>query len=97
MDTALRVFHMFHMFHRASTLSARASILPAALPPKPFGDCMPNPAESTRSATTDAVLSCLECSRSWVDLSERWRLYVTAATPAELLLYCPLCAHREFD
>jgi hypothetical protein len=42
---------------------------------------------------------CLECGRSWLDDSERWRLYVTAADPdpAELLLYCAACASREFD
>lgn len=58
---------------------------------------MANPAESTPSATTNELLSCLECSRSWVDAPERWRLYVTTDTPAQLLLYCPSCAHREFD
>jgi len=91
------VFPTIHIFHRQSTVSAPSSILPSALLPKPFGDRMPNPSESTSSMMTDEVLSCLECSRSWVDVPERWRLYVTADTPPQLLLYCPHCARREFD
>jgi hypothetical protein len=40
---------------------------------------------------------CLECGRTWLDEAERWRLYVTVAEPAELLMYCAACAAREFD
>jgi hypothetical protein len=43
------------------------------------------------------TLTCLECGRTWQDAFERWRLYVTAAEPTELLLYCAHCASREFD
>jgi hypothetical protein len=49
------------------------------------------------STTQPDTLTCLECHRSWLDGFERWRLYVTAADPAELLLYCSICASREFD
>jgi len=53
----------------------------------------PEPTSTTHLDT----LSCLECGRSWLDGSERWRLYLTAADPAEPLLYCTVCAAREFD
>ena len=52
--------------------------------------------EPTRTIHSD-TLTCLECGRSWLDVFERGRLYVTAADPAELLLYCAGCASREFD
>jgi len=53
----------------------------------------PDPTSTTRADT----LTCLECRRAWRDGAERWRLYVTAGEPVELLLYCFLCASREFD
>ena len=53
----------------------------------------PDPGRTTYPDT----LTCLECGRSWLENAERWRLYVTAAEPAELLLYCAGCASREFD
>jgi hypothetical protein len=40
---------------------------------------------------------CLECKRLWVDLSERWRVYLSCENPPETLTYCPDCARREFD
>jgi len=42
-------------------------------------------------------VSCLECGRSWVEPSERWRIYLSGDTPPESLTYCPDCARREFD
>jgi hypothetical protein len=53
----------------------------------------PEPTKTTHPDT----LTCLECGQSWLHESERWRLYVTMAEPAELLLYCAGCASREFD
>jgi hypothetical protein len=44
------------------------------------------------------LLACQECRTSWVDSSERWRMYVMPDEPdAPTLLYCPTCAGREFD
>ena len=40
--------------------------------------------------------ACQECSRNWTDPYERWRLYVLPEEPAETLIYCPVCALREF-
>jgi hypothetical protein len=42
-------------------------------------------------------LRCLECGRSWVELSERWRTYLDCEDPPQPLTYCPDCARREFD
>ncbi len=42
-------------------------------------------------------LECIECGIVWWDPAERWRLYTTDDEPAELGLFCPDCAHREFD
>ena len=48
--------------------------------------------------TTPALrpLSCIECERSWLVGSERWRLKVSDEDPPEAVLYCPACAEREF-
>jgi hypothetical protein len=43
-----------------------------------------------------AVLVCIECRRSWVVGSERWRLKVTDDEPPKTVPYCPDCARREF-
>jgi hypothetical protein len=40
---------------------------------------------------------CLECGRSWTDVSERWRIYLSSESPPEPLTYCSDCARREFD
>jgi hypothetical protein len=42
-------------------------------------------------------LTCQECSEEWTDASERWRLYVMPDDPTETLIYCPVCASREFE
>jgi hypothetical protein len=42
-------------------------------------------------------LRCLECGRSWLDASERWRTYLDGESPPQPLTYCPDCARREFD
>lgn len=56
---------------------------------------MTNRAEST---TLVEPVRCLECGRSWLDLSERWRIYLLSGeSPPEPLTYCPDCARREFD
>ncbi len=41
-------------------------------------------------------LTCQECRDEWTDTTERWRLYVLRDEPVETLIYCPVCAHREF-
>lgn len=41
-------------------------------------------------------LRCLECGRVWLELSERWRTYLSRESPPEPLTYCPECALREF-
>ena len=57
---------------------------------------MREPSKSTPPKTAAEHLSCLECGRSWLDESERWRLYVMRDDPSEVLLYCATCAAREF-
>ena len=42
------------------------------------------------------TLSCIECERRLGDRSERWRAYVTDDEPPEVVVYCDLCADREF-
>jgi hypothetical protein len=42
-------------------------------------------------------IRCLECRRPWLDLSERWRIYLSCECPPQTLTYCPICAQREFD
>jgi hypothetical protein len=49
------------------------------------------------SVALSRQLLCQECCRAWVDPHERWRAYVTDDEPAEPVLYCPICAAREFD
>ena len=53
-----------------------------------------DPAARTTSATP---LRCLECDRSWIEVSERWRVYLSNEEPQQPLTYCPDCARREFD
>jgi hypothetical protein len=28
---------------------------------------------------------------------EMWRMYLTDDEPSDTVIYCPACAHREFD
>jgi DNA-directed RNA polymerase subunit RPC12/RpoP len=37
---------------------------------------------------------CVECGRRWLDLTERWRAYLTIDDEAHL--WCPECSRREF-
>jgi hypothetical protein len=39
---------------------------------------------------------CIECARSWLLESERWRLKVLEDDEPETVLYCPDCHEREF-
>jgi hypothetical protein len=57
---------------------------------------MPEQPGSITPAVAEAP-ACLECGRSWLDETERWRLYLTWDDPPEKLLYCTACATREFD
>jgi hypothetical protein len=41
-------------------------------------------------------LACIECGRRWTDRSERWRAYLTDDDPPRVIVYCELCAEREF-
>ena len=47
-----------------------------------------------------AKTRCVECGRSWLpDEQERWRAYLGGDDlnePAEVALFCPDCADREF-
>jgi RNA polymerase subunit RPABC4/transcription elongation factor Spt4 len=47
------------------------------------------------SIETVSTRACLECGRLWVDETEHWRAYLDE--DGEVLLYCPVCASREFD
>jgi hypothetical protein len=42
------------------------------------------------------TISCIECKTAWIDPSERWRVYLTDDELPELVVYCDLCAEREF-
>ncbi len=85
-----------------STLSTESTAARLYEPGRPDLSTAPTPAtltdnsEPARTTYRDAPM-CLECGRSWLDEAERWRLYVTVAEPAELLMYCAACAAREFD
>lgn len=46
--------------------------------------------------TGTSPLACIECLRTWVSPTERWRLKVTDDPAPEAVLYCPDCAAREF-
>lgn len=43
-----------------------------------------------------ASLACEECSRVWITVDERWRLYLTDDNPPQTVPYCPRCAAEEF-
>jgi hypothetical protein len=50
------------------------------------------------ATTTDTrILACQECRSPWLDGRKRWRLYLTDDAPPVALVYCPVCARREFD
>jgi hypothetical protein len=53
-------------------------------------------ADSTEPRTKGTVLVCVECQRTWLDGSERWRLKLTTDDRPEAVAYCPDCAEREF-
>jgi hypothetical protein len=42
-------------------------------------------------------LTCIECRCTWLELVERWRVYLTDDDPPEPVAYCPDCAEREFS
>ena len=61
----------------------------------------PNPQGEERMAeqSTPLVqreLTCIECRRTWLELAERWRVYLSDDDPPEAVAYCPQCARREF-
>ena len=43
-----------------------------------------------------AAMCCIACEREWTAPAERWRLKVTDDDPVETVLYCEVCATREF-
>jgi DNA-directed RNA polymerase subunit RPC12/RpoP len=47
--------------------------------------------------TATQPLTCIECGRRWLLAYEVWRMYLTDDSPADAAIYCPDCAHREFD
>jgi hypothetical protein len=47
--------------------------------------------------TAASPLTCIECSRPWLDGRERWRLKVTEDTSRETVPYCHACWSREFE
>jgi hypothetical protein len=54
-----------------------------------------------RAERVALIPSCVECSAVWLPADEeRWRAYLGVDeqldTPAEVVLYCPRCAEREF-
>jgi hypothetical protein len=69
-------------------------------PPERPGLIRPLPVEKEpmldHPTTLTRAPTCQECCREWNDPHERWRLYVVPDEPAETLIYCPVCAIREF-
>ena len=53
--------------------------------------------DHAESLTLVEPVRCLECGRSWLEASERWRTYISGENPPQPLTYCPGCAQREFD
>jgi hypothetical protein len=52
--------------------------------------------EKTKLVTASAPLTCTECGRTWLNPSERWRLYVDPDERLQTFAYCAACAEREF-
>ena len=52
--------------------------------------------EENAELLVSAALTCTECRRTWLDPSERWRLYVDPDEPLQTFAYCAACAAREF-
>jgi Zn finger protein HypA/HybF involved in hydrogenase expression len=50
--------------------------------------------DAASTAQTTQTLVCIECGDESLPGSRGWRAYVLEA---ELLVYCPGCASREFD
>ena len=50
--------------------------------------------ENTTTAETTHVLVCVECGSDSLPKARGWRAY---RLDSELLIYCPVCAVREFD
>ena len=71
-----------------------------AKPPERPGLNAPLPVEKEPMLDNPTILvralACQECRTEWNDPHERWRLYVVPDEPAETLIYCPVCAIREF-
>jgi hypothetical protein len=52
--------------------------------------------EQKLTAVSTRLLVCQECIRPWLDLRERWRLYVDPDELGQTVPYCQQCADREF-
>jgi hypothetical protein len=52
--------------------------------------------EENAKLVASAPLTCTECRSTWLDPSERWRLYVDHREPLQTFAYCAACAEREF-
>ncbi len=52
--------------------------------------------EKSQDVAVVVTLTCIECESPWVEASERWRMYLSDDDPREAVLYCHLCARREF-
>jgi len=50
-----------------------------------------------QKVTQVTPLTCIECTREWLDQGERWRIYITMDEQPEPVLYCADCAAYEFD
>jgi FPC/CPF motif-containing protein YcgG len=49
-------------------------------------------------AVVQISLVCVECELvAYGDDAAGWRAYLTCDEPAEVGIYCPECAHREFE
>jgi hypothetical protein len=57
---------------------------------------VPNMNEHQPRELAVETISCVECKVAWVDPSERWRVYLTDDDVPETVVYCHLCAEREF-
>lgn len=60
------------------------------------GSTVPNGGRAKRVQTVE-LLVCIECSAEWLrEDPTRWRAYLTSDDPPEVLIYCEVCASREF-
>jgi hypothetical protein len=96
---SVRIVHTLHRIHSRLTRWTERGYSPATSE----WTSLPNPPWERRRMAEQAYplvehkITCIECSRSWVLPTERWRVLLTDDDPPKAVAYCQACAEREFD